>query len=248
MHQKITIISSFYNEEKNIQKFSDEINWAIKFLNKYKVEVFEIILIDNNSSDNTYKELNNLKFDNTNILIFKNPKERSNYGDGFTKGFLESKTNHIMTIHSDMQFHLSGFLESNIQHLLKAIQEDTNIFPIRKGRKLSSILRTFILKIILSLNTKIIFKEFNGQPKLLCKNHFLSVKKFPSGFSWDCFIYYWLKKNKKKINENLYIFENKRIYGLSSWSNSNFKQHFLFLLSYIKELKKTIAINEKENS
>ena len=72
-------------------KFKEEINWAIKFLKKYQIEVLEIILIDNNSSDNTYKELNNLKFENTNLLIFKNPKERSNYGDGFTKGFLESK-------------------------------------------------------------------------------------------------------------------------------------------------------------
>ena len=247
MHQEISIISSFYNEEKNIQKFKEEINWAIKFLKKYQIEVLEIILIDNNSSDNTYKELNNLKFENTNLLIFKNPKERSNYGDGFTKGFLESKTDHVMTIHSDMQFYLSNFLENNIQVLKKAIKENTNIFPVRKGRKLTSIFRTYILMIILSITTKIIFKEFNGQPKLLYKNHFSSVKEFPSGFSWDCFIYYWLKKNKKKINNKCEIFENKRVHGLSSWSNSNFKEHFLFLLSYIKELKKTIETIEKKN-
>lgn len=248
MYKEITIISSFYNEEKNIQKFKEEINWAIKFLKKYQIEVFEIILIDNNSSDNTYKELNNLKFENINLLIFKNPKERSNYGDGFTRGFLEAKTNHIMTIHSDMQFYLSSFLENNIQVLKKAIQEDINIFPVRKGRELTSILRTYILKIILFINTKIIFEEFNGQPKLLCKSHFSSVKEFPSGFSWDCFIYYWLKKNKKKINNKCEIFENKRMHGLSSWSNNNFKEHFLFLLSYIDELKNVIQINEKKDS
>ena len=70
MHQEITIISSFYNEEKNIQKFKEEINWAIKFLKKYQIEVLEIILIDNNSSDNTYKELNNLKFEKKAKIIY----------------------------------------------------------------------------------------------------------------------------------------------------------------------------------
>ena len=248
MHQKITIISSFYNEEKNIQIFKEEINWAIKFLKKHQIEVFEIILIDNNSSDNTYKELNNLKFKDTKVLIFKNPKERSNYGDGFTKGFLEAKTNHVMTIHSDMQFHLSTFLEKNIEVLKKAIEENINIIPVRKGRKPIAVLRTVFLRIILSLSIKIIFQEYGGQPKLICKNHFLNVKEFPSDFSWDCFIYYWLKTNKKKINNECGIFENKRVHGISSWSNINLKEQFLFLLSYIKELKKTIKANEKENS
>ena len=248
MHKKITILSSFYNEEKNISKFYEEVNLAIIFLKKHEIDVNEIILIDNNSLDNTFEELNKLEFHNTNILIFKNKKENSNYGDGFTKGFLESKTNHVLTIHSDMQFYLSAFLENNIQKFKKAIQEDINIFPVRKGRKIIPLLRTLIVKIILSLNTKIIFKEYNGQPKLLCKNHFLNVKKFPSGFSWDCFIYYWLKKNNKKIDTKCFVFENKRVHGLSSWSNNNLKEHFLFLLNYIKELKETIKKNEKENS
>ena len=64
-----------------------------------------------------------------------------------------SKTNHVLTIHSDMQFYLSAFLENNIQKFKKAIQEDINIFPVRKGRKIIPLLRTLIVKIILSLNT-----------------------------------------------------------------------------------------------
>ena len=144
-----------------------------------------------------------------------------------------------------MQFHLSNFLTNNIDFLIKGMVENINIFPKRKGRNFISQLRTFILKIILLINTGIVFKEYNGQPKLLYKKDFSSVAKFPSGFCWDCFIFYWLKRNKKNINNECIIYENKRMHGLSSWSNSNFKDNFLFLLRYIKELKKIINLNEK---
>lgn len=246
MSEKITIISSFFNEEKNVIKFYQEIKWTINFLKANDIEVVELILVDNFSSDNTYHELKKISFENVKILIFKNEKDKSNYGDGFTKGFLTAKSNHIMTIHSDLQFHLSSFLKDNIVDFKKGILENINIFPSRKGRNLFSQMRTLILKFLLLLNTKIIFQEFNGHPKLLCKKHFLSVNEYPSGFCWDAFIYYWLKKNKERINVDCEIFENKRIYGKSSWDNRNLKDNFLFLIRYIKELNKVIKLNEKK--
>ena len=91
MHKKITIISSFYNEEKNISKFYEEVNLAIIFLKKHEIDVNEIILIDNNSLDNTFEELNKLEFHNTNILIFKNKKKIVIMEMGLPKGFWSQK-------------------------------------------------------------------------------------------------------------------------------------------------------------
>ena len=51
----ITLISSFRNEEKNMVTFSRVVTKTILFLRTKKIFIKEIILVDNGSSDNTFK-------------------------------------------------------------------------------------------------------------------------------------------------------------------------------------------------
>ena len=68
--KKISIISPIYNSSKIIEKF---VKAVIKNLKKI-TNIYEIILIDDHSTDDSWKELMNLKNKYKNLIIKKNKK------------------------------------------------------------------------------------------------------------------------------------------------------------------------------
>lgn len=195
----ITLISSLKNELKNISKFKKMMQKAVLISQKKKLFIKEIILCDNHSNDNTFVLLKKIKIKNVNIKILKNEYFKSDYGHGFTKCFDAAKFNYIMTIHSDLQFDLYEFIKNNYKELGHCIHNKINIFPKRINRSLFANFRSLILKIFLFFIFGRIFNDFNGQPKLIIKSCFPKNTYFPSNFSWDCFIYLFLKKKNLKL-------------------------------------------------
>ena len=240
----ITLISSFRNEEKNIPAFYIMVKKTISFLKKKNIYNKKIILVDNGSSDNTYKILKKLKFSNINKKIIKNKFPNDNYGDGFGRAFKLSNQKYIVTMHSDLQFDIFDFFKSNINEIKKCINNNFNLFPKRSNRSLKFYIRTFVLKVILFFLFGKYFHDFNGHPKIILKKHFRRNIKLPSGFSWDCFMYIWLIHNQRPINTKCVIYEKKRLIGVSSWSK-DFIQQIVFLYKFLLELKKIFKINKK---
>ena len=142
----------------------------------------------------------------------------------------------VITIHADLQFDLINFSKKNKQMIYYCIKNNINIFPKRVKREFLSNVRSFILRIILSVINFVKVIDFNGHPKFLIKDHFKNIKNYPKNFTFDFCLYLWLIKNNEKINSSLVSSENKRLFGQTSWDKGIIKQ-INFLLKFLKEIE-----------
>ncbi|MBT3463775.1 glycosyltransferase family 2 protein [archaeon] len=95
---EISIVLPTYNEEESVKPLYDKLNSTLKKLNKK----YEIIFIDDGSSDNTYQNLLKLKKSDKNIKIIK---FRSNFGQtaAMDAGFKAAKGKIIIAMDADLQ-------------------------------------------------------------------------------------------------------------------------------------------------
>ena len=93
----VSLVIPMFNEESNILKLLIEIEIVLKTFNKY-----EIIIVDDNSSDRSYQKVKEYKNINDKIILFKNKK---NFGQSYsiTKGIKNSKYDTIITLDADGQ-------------------------------------------------------------------------------------------------------------------------------------------------
>ena len=145
-----SLIIPLFNEEKNIQFLINE------FLNikNLLTENFEIILVNDCSTDNTLKVINSIKFDKSeNIKIINNKK---NLGQSWSLhiGIKNSVYDTIVTIDGDGQNN-----PSNIPELLKIYRSMPDVYLVgglrlkrkdtlvkRISSKIANKVRSFILK------------------------------------------------------------------------------------------------------
>src|SRR6056300_1834746 len=94
----ITVISPIYNSSKIIEKFVKSILINLQKIN----HSFEIILIDDSSTDDSWKKLLRIKLIHKNIKIFKNKK---NLGQHPTvkKALKKTKGDLIFILDCDLQ-------------------------------------------------------------------------------------------------------------------------------------------------
>ena len=223
-----SIISSFKNESANCKDFFKIISECKKYIN-----ISEIIVVDNGSTDNTLELLNDQKILGINIFVFKNDAN-SGYGDGFAKALNETTNSYVITLHSDNQFRLDKFLKKYSDKVTADLKKNINIFPIRTNRSFVANLRTFIVRMILSIISLKFFKDYGGHPKFLIKENINQINCLPSGFSFDAAILFFLIKNRIKFSQDYFVTEHERVFGESSWSKSLSKQ-FNLLLNFIYE-------------
>ncbi|MEM5821026.1 MAG: glycosyltransferase, partial [Candidatus Aenigmatarchaeota archaeon] len=92
----ISIIVPVYNERENIEKLVKRISNALK---NYK---FEIIFIDDNSTDGTTEKIKKLCDVNKNIVLILR-KKKMGINSAFIIGYKRSKGKYIVLIDADLQ-------------------------------------------------------------------------------------------------------------------------------------------------
>jgi len=125
----VSIIIPFFNEEKNVSPLMDELIPKLKELKKD----FEIICIDDGSTDNTLNELKRQKEKYPEVLI-RVIIHKENFGQSaaYATGFSFSKGDIIVTMDGDMQY----FPEDVVLVVKKLMKEDADMVSgIRRDRK-----------------------------------------------------------------------------------------------------------------
>ncbi len=143
MSIKYSIISSAYNEEENISVLFEKFNT----FNKEHDFKYELIIIDDGSTDNTYKKAIELSKDNEFIIIEKHKK---NFGKtaGIKTGIRIARGEIIAIYDTDMQYSLE-----ELPKLIKRIEEDN--FDICTGWKQGNYKKAFVSNVYNFLSRKI---------------------------------------------------------------------------------------------
>ena len=99
---ELSIFFPFWNEEKNIEKvIKKAIPIAQKLSNKW-----EIIMVDDGSSDKTLDIAKKLEKENSNLVVVSHKKNRG-YGAALKSGFEKAKYKYIIFNDGDGQFDFS---------------------------------------------------------------------------------------------------------------------------------------------
>lgn len=202
---KITIIIPAYNEEKRILRTLMQIK---EYLKK-REEDFEIMVIDDGSTDNTVKIVENF---NLKIAILRNEK---NKGKGYSlkRGMLASKSDVTLFMDADSSTKIEEFDKffpyMNDYDILigsRAISHSSVLIPqgfIRRNvGSLAHKLIQLVLRVEVS-DTMCGFKMYNRKSR-----QFLFKKQINNGWGFDYEILFLAKKFNFKVKEIPVVWRN----------------------------------------
>lgn len=244
---EITLVSSFFNEEGNIQNFWSQIKKLDKVLN-----IVEIVFVNNASYDNTLKILKTIEKKDSRVKVISN-NSPSNYSQGFAKGIKNSNSQYTLITHSDCQYNLDEaircWLEAIYRKNVILNKNDNTVFSIRLNRPIHLSINTFLN---CSLTRFFLFQgryiDFFSQPKIiltsLIKDY--KVESGSLGYLFDLSLINHLKKSdrkyfKKRLLPYIQVSYLPRIHGKSSLSANNFS-YFLEVLDQIFFILKNFKI------
>ena len=214
MNKKVPALSIFFpfwNEEKNIENV---IKSAIPVANKV-AEKWEIIAIDDGSSDKTLRIAEKIAKTNPNIIIASHNSNRG-YGASLKSGFEKSKYDLIVFTDGDGQFDFS-----QVNKFLDKIGKSDMVIGYRKKRFDNSIRHVLmnLLKIWDFIFFGFIFKDIDCGFKMFKKNALEKILPFRSeGAMITTEILAKAKRAKLKISQ-AEVSHYPRIYGDQSGGN-----------------------------
>lgn len=122
---ELSVFFPFWNEEENIESV---VMKAIPVL-KEIADKWEIIIVDDGSSDKTLKIAKKLASENRNLKIFSHWPNRG-YGAALRSGFENSSYNYIVFTDGDGQFDFS-----QVTRFIEKIEKSDMVIGYRKKRK-----------------------------------------------------------------------------------------------------------------
>jgi len=225
---EFSLVIPCYNESKNIPHIIKRCKSLLKLRN------FELILVNNGSSDNTnkvfkrYKSLKKLKF----IKIKKN----IGFGNGIMSGIQSSKGKIIGYTHADRQTDPNDFYKciKKIQnnHYNKIFYKGYRINKLKNGWSWFDIFLTTSQSLFQSCMLLCPMIDIHAQPNIFSKNLIKNIKYFPKDFQIDTFFYYLAKKKNFVIRRQKVNF-NKKFRGYGEGNNDSFIKKIKGIFSHI---------------
>ena len=227
----LSLIIPCYNEEDNLPLLFDK-------LLKIELECYEIILVDNGSTDNTSKKIENfIKNHDSSVQLLK-IKTNIGYGHGIMSGVKKACGQIIAWTHADLQTDPQDVI--NAYRLFQSNTRSRNFVlkGKRKKRNLFDNLFTSLMGIISSIVFNVKLSDINAQPKMFPKEFCKHLNNAPNDFALDLFFLVKALTEDYGIIEFPVTFENRN-YGISKGGGSMFGKLKLTLrtLSYIYNLR-----------
>ena len=228
-----SIVIPCYNELNNIPEIINSFQKVLegdKDTDSINKNNFELILVDNGSSDGTYRLMHELAM---NIpyckIVFLEKNE--GYGGGICKGLDQAKGKYIGWTHADMQTDPYDVIKA-FEICSKSTTKNLFIKGRRRGRPLID--RVFsrgmgIFESLIFLNT---YDDVNAQPTVFSKTLYNKQYTYPVDFSLDLYVY-WLAKKLKFDLKRFDVRFGSRLHGQSSW-NHGLKSKCKFIVRTLK--------------
>lgn len=193
MIDKISVVLPVFNEEENIESVLCSIDRAIKAI----FHAYEIIIVNDGSTDNTPIIIERLKKDYNNLKVVTFERNRG-YGSALREGFSRAVFDHIFYTDSDGQFDVS-----EISKILPLIDKCDMVAGFRLNRK-DSALRVFSSRVYNKLVAGLFglkVRDVNCSFKLFKKEIIDNIQLYSIGFSIDAELLWKAKVNGYKICE-----------------------------------------------
>ena len=205
-----TVIVPFYNEEKNISSFNDELLKNLKKIDNKKTN-FEIIYVDDGSQDNTFEELKKIKNDFFETLIIKHRTNLSQSA-ALNTGIINSKNENLIIMDGDLQHDPSDLLK-----MINEYEKGTDmIIGWRKNRKdnfFSKKIPSYVANFIVRLFSKSKIHDHGCAFKIVKKN---TIDDFTNWGDFHRLLAARLANSGYKVTE-IEIKHNNRIHGKSNY-------------------------------
>lgn len=147
---ELSIFFPFWNEEKNIKRVATDAMAVAKDV----AEKWEIILVDDGSTDDTLKIAKELAKKNKNIRVVSHTPNRG-YGAALREGLTAAKYKYIVFADGDGQFDFS-----QVSLLIDAIKGKDMAIGFRKKRRDEKILIRLLLMYLLKVWAFILFRFY----------------------------------------------------------------------------------------
>lgn len=209
---KLSLIIPCFNEALNIPLLLKRCGEVIS------EENIEVIIVDNGSTDDTNKVLNNIAHKYP-FIVRVRLKKNLGYGHGIITGLQNASGEIVGWTHADMQTDPADVL-SGLSFFMNS-DNPQNVFV--KGKRYGRPYLDTIFTIGMSLFETVLLRkgmwDINSQPTLFHKDFFLSWVSPPYDFSLDLYAYFLAKKRKLSI-KRFDVYFGKRAHGLSNWNIS----------------------------
>lgn len=226
---KISIIIPTYNEKDNIKKLIKKIFNSLK---KYN---FEIIFVDDNSTDGTTEIIEKISKKNRNIKLIKR-KRRMGINSAFICGYKKSVGKYVVLMDADLQ-HPPEKIPEMIEYLKNGYDlvissrflKNSKIIEYPLFRKLFSIIMCKIIKLLIrkiKVNDPLSGFFAIRREKL---EEIIDKIKFKRGFK--ILIEILINSKKIKIKEIPFVFR-PRIYGKSKVNKTIVLEFFKQIIYY----------------
>jgi glycosyltransferase involved in cell wall biosynthesis len=199
---KFGIVIPCYNESGNLKTL---IHQCEKIATS---GLFEFVLVNNGSTDNSIEIMNRMSSSNVRILDLQ---KNLGYGGGIIAGLRTLKTEYVGWTHADLQTDL-------VSSMTVLQSEDFDFFKgVRLGRSLGERFLSSGMGLICTAIFQTRLYEINAQPTVMTKSVYSSWKNPPQDFSLDLYAMLIAKQNKSRIVRSKFYF-SKRKSGNSSWN------------------------------
>lgn len=225
---ELSIILPVCNEEESIEKFIKSISNLIK---QQKI-VFEIIAVENGSTDNTLKVLQGVSKKNKLIKIFQSEK---GWGNAVKQGIKNSKGKYICYMVSngqiDPKYILSLFYEIKKRNvgMIKLYRSNRENIT----RLLNSKAYNFLAMLLFRVNSR----DINATPKIILAKYIKENKFFSHNIAFDLELLIYL--NQKQIPWiEVKGFSKKRKFGKSKTSLKSVWEMLSYMFGFYISLRK----------